>query len=244
MSSNKVEMTDEEYKIRYQTMYKDYIDFEDPSNTVNKYSDGAHRYEQEIEALGYSTPKHIARMTLELLGANNISTARILDAGCGTGLVADHLLNLGFKGTLDGFDGGAKMVEIAAKKNIYSRVETMFLVRGKESVDFESSKYDACVASGVFTMGHVYPTALKELIRCLKPGGIMLFTSRKNPQGMEYFNSVVDMVNSIEAEGTWKKIKVVEEEYFDRDCCTQNVVLGPDGKPPPVKCNVFCYRKA
>jgi len=242
-SLNKAEMTDEEYKIRYQTMYKDYIDFNDPSNTVEKYSKGASRYEDEVISLGYSTPKRIAEMTLELLEGNSSSTC-ILDAGCGTGLVADYLTKLGFKGTIDGFDGGAGMVELAAKKNIYKRVETIYLVKGKESIDFESNKYDAVVASGVFTMGHVYPTALHELVRCLKPGGVMLFTSRKNPQGMEYFNSVVSMVNSIEADGVWKKIKVVEEEYFDRDCCTQNVVLGPDGKPPPVKCNVFCYRKS
>lgn len=244
MASNKVEMSDEEYKVKYQTMYKNYIDFNDPSNTVEKYSNRAAKYEDEVVSLGYSTPKRIAEMTLELLGDNNSSSTYVLDAGCGTGLVADYLKTLGYKGVIDGFDGGAGMVEIAAKKNIYSRVETMYLVKGKESVDFESGKYDAVVASGVFTMGHVYPTALHELVRCLKPGGVMLFTSRKNPQGMEYFNSVVDMVDSIEAEGKWKKIKVVEEEYFDRDCCTQNMVLGPDGKPPPVKCNVFCYRKS
>ena len=242
MASNKA-MTDEEYKARYQTMYKEYIDFNDPSNTVEKYSKGAYKYEEELIALGYSTPQRVAEMTLELLADNNNSTTSILDAGCGTGFVADYLIQRGFKGSIDGFDGGAGMVEIAAKKNIYRRVETMYLVKGKESIDFESNKYDAIVASGVFTMGHVYPSALRELIRCLKPNGIILFTSRKNPQGMEYFNSVVKEVDTMVSDGIWKKIKVVEEEYFDRDCCTQGVVLGPDGKPPPVRCNVFCYRK-
>lgn len=50
-------------------------------------------------------------------------TAKILDVGCGTGLVGEHLFRFGFK-SLDGLEPAKQMISIAQTKNIYRHIYT------------------------------------------------------------------------------------------------------------------------
>ena len=53
---------------------------------------------------------------------------------------------------------------------------SLFLGNLNDSLPLESNSYDAALCVGVFTHGHVGPSRLIELIRVIKPQGLLCFT--------------------------------------------------------------------
>jgi len=118
--------------------------------------------------LGYVAPRLAARRLLD----NGVAAeAEVLDIGCGTGLTCDLLHESGLR-RLDGIDLTPAMLAKAASRGIYRR-----LIRGDLTLplDLADASYDAMVSSGTFTCGHVGPQPLDELVRVLRPGGLMAF---------------------------------------------------------------------
>ncbi len=95
------------------------------------------------------------------------SKAKILDAGCGTGLVGEVLHERKFKNIV-GIDFSQTMLDQALKKNVYQSLALSDLT---EKLAFKDNTFDAIVCAGTFTCGHVGPEALLELIRVTKTGG-------------------------------------------------------------------------
>ena len=107
----------------------------------------------------------------------------VLDAGCGTGRVAEVCVRDAGKhgvevATCDGMDYSAGMLAVATSKGVYGRLLVADLTKELPRADFPSATYDAVLCSGVFLQGHVGPEALPELSRVLKPGGLLCFTVR------------------------------------------------------------------
>ncbi len=102
---------------------------------------------------------------------------KLLDAGCGTGLVGSVLGRNGFTG-VQGFDLSPAMAERAIATNCYREVKgDIDIMRVREH--YAESSFDAVLCVGVFTLGHVPPQALHELIALLKPGGLLVISVRK-----------------------------------------------------------------
>ncbi len=102
------------------------------------------------------------------------SKAKILDAGCGTGLVGEVLHERKFKNIV-GIDFSQTMLDQALKKNVYQSLALSDLT---EKLAFKDNTFDAIVSAGTFTCGHVGPEAFSELIRVTKTGGYISFTVR------------------------------------------------------------------
>ncbi len=102
------------------------------------------------------------------------SKAKILDAGCGTGLVGEVLHERKFKNII-GIDFSQTMLDQALKKNVYQSLALSDLT---EKLAFKDNTFDAIVSAGTFTCGHVGPEAFSELIRVTKTGGYISFTVR------------------------------------------------------------------
>ncbi|XP_077978591.1 methyltransferase-like protein 27 isoform X2 [Glandiceps talaboti] len=86
--------------------------------TVNLYDEWADNYERDLKSTVYKGPSLIAK------GLNNLDVAkdaRILDAGCGTGLVGLELSLLGF-GNIDGVDMSQLSLEKAREKGVYKKL--------------------------------------------------------------------------------------------------------------------------
>jgi predicted TPR repeat methyltransferase len=118
------------------------------------------------DELGYVSP----RLTSQRLTRHLADTrAEVLDIGCGTGLTCDHLHEQGFT-RLDGIDLTPAMLAKSAARGIYRR-----LIRADLTLplDLPDASYDAMVSSGTFTCGHVGPEPFDELVRLLRPGGLM-----------------------------------------------------------------------
>ncbi|MDA0220217.1 MAG: class I SAM-dependent methyltransferase [Proteobacteria bacterium] len=132
-----------------------------------------------VGELGYVSPRLTAqRLTRHLRDTR----AEVLDIGCGTGLTCDHLHEQGFD-RLDGVDLTPAMLAKSAARGIYRR-----LIRADLTlpIDLPDASYDAMVSSGTFTCGHVGPEPFDELVRLLRPGGLMSLCIHRDiwePQG-------------------------------------------------------------
>jgi len=126
------------------------------------------KYNQDMVDLNYVAPKETV-LVLKKYAVN--SKCKILDAGCGTGLVGVELKKFGYS-NIDGVDFSQNMLDLIPK-NIYKKIEKIDL---NKPLKFNTDMYDVVTCVGTFTYGHVKPHALNELIRITKNGGLICFT--------------------------------------------------------------------
>lgn len=133
-----------------------------PDDARRLYGDWATTYEESFaDAWNYIAPRKIA----EILRAEILPGAQILDIGAGTGLVAEHLRGL----TVDALDISPEMLEVARPKCVYRDLLVGDLTG---ALGLPDESYDAVVSCGTFTHGHVGPECLPELLRISRPGAV------------------------------------------------------------------------
>lgn len=135
------------------------------------YSKFASIFDDAIRIEKYSGPVKIAAKVNSLFPNNK--DIKILDYGCGTGLVADNLAKLGFS-NIDGLDPNTELLEQAKKKKIMGN---FFQLRSDQSHDhFESGKYDVITSAGTFFLSASHPGfgCIKTLCRLIKKGGYLV----------------------------------------------------------------------
>ncbi len=98
--------------------------------------------------------------------------AEILDAGCGTGNMAQVLHQIGYT-TIDGLDASPGMLEIAERKSVYRSLHHLVLAG---HIDLADESFDAVVAAGVFTQSHAPPESLDGLSKLIRSGGPIIFS--------------------------------------------------------------------
>ena len=79
----------------------------------NHYKKWSSKYDQDMKEWGYAYPSQLKKIIQEKLTLKK--NIKILDAGCGTGYVAEALIELNFKNIV-GIDFSKAMLEIAKKK--------------------------------------------------------------------------------------------------------------------------------
>ncbi|KND86614.1 Williams-Beuren syndrome chromosomal region 27 protein [Tolypocladium ophioglossoides CBS 100239] len=146
----------------------------DVSATRTLYDEWAHTYDKEMaEATqDYVGPALAGTYTLKCIGPDHMANARLLDAGCGTGLVGVHLAKLGAK-NIDGIDLSPGMLDIARRAGVYKSLDTADL---SKPIAHEDGSYKAVVCIGTFTQGHVGPEAFSEFVRVVERGGFVIAT--------------------------------------------------------------------
>ena len=126
------------------------------------------KYNQDMIDLNYVAPKEIVSVVKKYVLDKN---CKILDAGCGTGLVGIELIKSGYS-NIYGVDFSQNMLDLIPK-NIYKKIEKVDL---NKPLKFNSNIYDVVTCVGTFTYGHVKPHSLEELIRITKNKGLICFT--------------------------------------------------------------------
>ena len=94
-------------------------------------------YEQTLQNINYQVINEITALYAPFKG-------KILDLGCGTGLLAQKIKSS--DNEIDGIDISANMLEIAAAKNIYNKLINTDLIEYLE----QKNSYDLIIAADVF----------------------------------------------------------------------------------------------
>ena len=141
-----------------------------PEELLKYYQDWTanNKYNKDMVDWNYTAPQETVSV-LKKYALNKNS--KILDAGCGTGLVGIQLKKYGYL-NIEGVDFSQSMLDLVPQ-NIYKKIEKIDL---NKPLKFETNKYDVVMCVGTFTYGHVKPQALDELIRITKNKGLICFT--------------------------------------------------------------------
>ena len=163
---------------------------ESTDELMEVYDGWAARYDDELlEEWGYTSPKKAVDL---LCASMKLSDLRVLDAGCGTGLVGSLLKEAGVA-NITGIDYSSGMLAKAQEKRIYDALHMMDM---NQSLDLVSNSFDAVTCIGTFTSTHVKPDAVRELVRVTRPGGSVIFTVRDDYWRATHF---IDLVLELHA---------------------------------------------
>ncbi len=184
------------------------------------YSEWAEHYDKDlIDEMGYVAPAIACQL---LQGYVVDLNARILDAGCGTGLVGAYLQKKGYL-NLEGFDYSAEMLEKAKGKGVYLNLHQGDLTA---RLDLDDNSFDAIICVGTFSCSHVGPEAFAELIRITRPGGHICFTVRDQAWKEDNYRFVLD---EIEKSGAWKSVEEKTTDYIQQEGSSCNVCIFQKG---------------
>ena len=126
------------------------------------------KYNQDMVNWKYTAPQETVSVLKKYVFNKN---CKILDAGCGTGLVGIELKKCAYS-NIDGVDFSQNMLDLIPE-GIYQKIEKVDL---NKPLKFNTDMYDVVMCVGTFTYGHVKPQALDELIRITKNRGLICFT--------------------------------------------------------------------
>jgi len=141
-----------------------------PEELLKYYQDWTdnNKYNKDMVDWNYTAPQETVSVLRKYALKKN---SRILDAGCGTGLVGIELKKYGYS-NIEGVDFSQSMLDLVPQ-NIYQKIEKIDL---NKPLKFKHNIYDVVMCVGTFTYGHVKPHALDEIIRITKNKGLVCFT--------------------------------------------------------------------
>ena len=188
----------------YQPLFEKAYDRKDKEEILSLYRDWAESYDAELGDNQYVAPQRAAADF-----ARHVSNraARILDVGCGTGLVGRFLAEHGFS-RIDGLDISAAMLEQAEQRGGYERLMEADLTAG---LDIADGAYDAVVSVGTFTHNHVGPRGVDEVLRVVRPGGIAAITVNGGAYVEDGYRAKFDR---LVAEGVCAIVEEHDEDYI------------------------------
>ncbi|KAL8198725.1 UNVERIFIED_CONTAM: hypothetical protein K2H54_021912 [Gekko kuhli] len=207
----------------------------DPEAQLRFYDGWAPDYEQDVTVLHYKAPR-LAASCLASVFQGSIADALVLDVACGTGLVAQELQAKGFC-SFHGLDGSQGMLEHARLKGLYQELKQCML--GQEALPASSGFYDAVLIVGALSEGQVPTSVIPELLRVTKPGGFLCLTTRDNQSNLRYKSQMQQLLDDLEQQGLWEKVKVQEVKQWERATSEQEAKGGSDY----ISGVIYVYRK-
>jgi ubiquinone/menaquinone biosynthesis C-methylase UbiE len=151
----------------------------------------------------YSGPQETVDLFAKHIPTKDI---KILDAGCGTGLVGIELKKKGFQ-NFDGADFSQKMLDLVPK-NIY---QNLFKIDLNKKIDIKDNTYEGITCVGTFTFGHVNPPSLDEMVRICKTGSLICFTINIGIYEEYGFDK---KIKELEDKNSWKIIEFFKSNYI------------------------------
>ena len=171
------------------------------------YDDWAATYDEHLgEAFGYVSPRLSAAALAELCPDTSI---RIVDYGCGTGLVGEALFGLGFA-DIHGVDISSGMLAQAARKGVYRSLSVGDLTRPPA---LEDDHFAAGLCIGSMGAGHIDADHVPNLLKPIRPGGVFVIY-----MNAAYYESggFARKFRQLEADGEWIILRQESSNYMDK----------------------------
>jgi len=163
------------------------------------YSKFSKAYDDAIRIEKYSGPGRIAAKVKQLFPSE--PDIKILDYGCGTGLVADKLSDLGFK-NIDGLDPNTQLLEEA---KIKGKMSNFYQMRSTDNHDcLGSGTYDVITSAGTFFLSASHPgyETVKTLSQLIKKGGYLILLIKNAYLDCPFVDP--KMIQQLESDGVLK----------------------------------------
>lgn len=168
---------------------------------LSEFYDGwASTYDSDVGDHGYGLPASMVSTLQSAIDALqsegqevarfNRDTTTVMDAGCGTGQVGQALAESGFR-TIDGVDLSKEMIEVASATGVYRHLESGIDLTIPPPEHLTRSA-DVVAVGGVFTVGHVPPTALAPIAKLAKPNGLLIVSTRHAYQEEADYETISD----------------------------------------------------
>jgi len=158
----------------------------------------------------YLVPKEAAQVAQRVLDKD----ALIVDAGAGTGLVGQTLMEAGFQ-RLIAVDYSEGMLEVARQKKVYQELHQCDL---SGPTEFKEGSVDCVVTCG--TTSQMPCASLQEFVRIVRPGGHIIFAVV--PDAWEKFG-YAGVFSTLESKGrisfvsrgkSFQMLPTTEPEFF------------------------------
>jgi predicted TPR repeat methyltransferase len=196
----------------------DALNLDGDSDSVKKYyAKWAETYEKDVLA-EYTGMFLIGEILTEFIdsGESRLSldkaSLQVADMGCGTGLVGKGLIEQGYA-IIDGMDISPEMIVIAREQGLYRELYDEIDINLPLRNDWHS-RYDAVICCGVFTLGHVQPESLYQLLQITRPGGLVVASTRTSNNDSTHYQEVSDRIVS---EGKAVLKKCIKDAPYTKD---------------------------
>ncbi|XP_006155043.1 methyltransferase-like protein 27 isoform X1 [Tupaia chinensis] len=210
----------------------------DLAQKLHFYDRWAPDYDQDVAALKYRAPRlAVDCLTQALPGLPR--AALILDVACGTGLVAAELQARGFL-QLYGVDGSPAMLEQARARGIYQNLSLCTL--GQQPLPSPEGTFDAVLMVGALSDGQVPCSAIPELLRVTKPGGLVCLTTRTNSSNLRFKEDLEATLDRLEQAGVWERLVAWPVDRWEL-ATSELEVTGTSAKEGFISGIVYLYRK-
>jgi SAM-dependent methyltransferase len=151
-------------------------------------------YEGIWRPLGYfiaskhSFPRDLDRIATLIKGPNRV----VLDLACGPGNVTRRLSHLMPDSTVVGIDLSQEMLERAVRLTRKEGLRNVYYMRGSAlSLPFKPGSFDAVSCCGALQL---FPQAIGEISRVLKPGGEFVCQTTVGPRRAPFYVRAADRI--------------------------------------------------
>ena len=163
------------------------------------------QYNKDMVDWEYIAPKNTVSILKKYTPNKNI---KILDAGCGSGLVGIELIKSGYS-KIYGVDFSRNMLDLVPK-GVYKNIKIADL---NKPLAFKDQEFDSVLCVGTFTYGHVKPYALDEFTRITKKNGLICFTVN---EGVYKENGFEKKIKELKSKGSWIIKELFISDYIKR----------------------------
>jgi len=161
------------------------------------------QYNKDMVDWNYVAPKNAVDLFYKYITNKKI---KILDAGCGTGLVGMELLKKGFS-NITGVDFSKSMLDLIPN-GIYKSKSIIDL---NKALDYKNDYFDSIICVGTFTYGHVKASTLNEFIRITKNNGFICFTVNEGIYKKYKFDK---KIKELSENKHWKILQLIKSSYI------------------------------
>lgn len=153
----------------------------------------ASNYEGMYLRMGYPDPKYVANYAAKFVKRNkwNAHEMKVIDFGCGTGLVGEYLANdHGFRNII-GLDVSPSMLEECSNKGVYSELVEHTLGNPADFPEKYKNNFDIVTCAGLINNNHMDYLLFEEMLLSVRKGGYIVFATRFSYMGKYWYDDIL-----------------------------------------------------
>ena len=166
----------------------------DPAEVEAEFDAEAVKYDQNLDAWDYRVPEDGTKILAEHVSPS----AKLLDAGCGTGLIGAASHRLGYS-NLFGCDLSRAMLEVAKSKEIYQELVHADLC---QRLPYDDDAFDAVTCLATLSFIEDAEPTFREFCRITRRDGIICFSHRED---LFLGRDCLGLCQRLEGEGLWMR---------------------------------------